>query len=80
MTTTISITEIQGNFASYVSRVQAGETFVVTNNGRPVAEIKPVESRMASQRPHGLAAGEFTVPDDFEDPLPEDILQDFGGQ
>lgn len=29
--------------------------------------------------PFGLAAGEFTVPPDFNDPLPEEILQDFEG-
>ncbi|MGK7961428.1 prevent-host-death protein [Crocosphaera sp.] len=30
-------------------------------------------------RPFGLCAGEFTVPDDFDDPLPEDILNAFEG-
>lgn len=30
-----------------------------------------------SLRPFGLCAGEFTVPDDFDDPLPEHILQEF---
>ena len=30
-------------------------------------------------RPYGLAKGEFVVPDDFDDPLPEDILRDFVG-
>ena len=28
-------------------------------------------------RPFGLCAGEFTVPDDFDHPLPEHILKDF---
>jgi hypothetical protein len=27
-----------------------------------------------SPRPFGLAAGEFSVPDDFDDPLPPEIL------
>jgi hypothetical protein len=31
-------------------------------------------------RPYGLAAGEFTVPDDFDDPLPDDILASFYGE
>jgi hypothetical protein len=31
------------------------------------------------RRPFGLAKGEFVVPDDFDDPLPEDILRDFEG-
>jgi len=28
-------------------------------------------------RPSGLAKGDFVVPDDFDDPLPEDILEEF---
>lgn len=28
----------------------------------------------------GLCAGEFTVPDDFDAPLPEEIVQAFEGQ
>lgn len=31
-------------------------------------------------RPFGLCAGEFTVPDDFDDPLPEEILKEFEGK
>ncbi|RIK34659.1 MAG: prevent-host-death protein [Chloroflexi bacterium] len=31
------------------------------------------------ERPFGLSAGEFVVPDDFNDPLPEHILRDFEG-
>ena len=32
------------------------------------------------RRPFGLCAGEFTVPDDFDDPLPEAILKNFEGK
>jgi hypothetical protein len=31
-------------------------------------------------RPNGLAKGQFTVPDDFNAPLPEDVLQAFEGK
>ena len=31
-------------------------------------------------RPFGLCKGEFTVPDDFDAPLPEDVLNAFEGQ
>lgn len=34
----------------------------------------------AKRRPFGLAAGEFVVPDDFDDPLPEEIMHDFEDQ
>jgi hypothetical protein len=31
------------------------------------------------QRPYGLCAGEFAVPDDFDDPLPESVIVEFEG-
>lgn len=31
-------------------------------------------------RPFGLCAGDFVVPDNFDEPLPEDILDGFGGR
>lgn len=31
------------------------------------------------QRPFGLCAGEFDVPDDFDSPLPEEVLKEFKG-
>ena len=30
-----------------------------------------------AQRPYGLCAGQFVVPDDFDAPLPDEILAEF---
>jgi hypothetical protein len=30
-----------------------------------------------ARRPYGLAKGEFTVPEDFNSPLPSEVLRDF---
>jgi hypothetical protein len=35
---------------------------------------------LSQPRPIGLAKGQFTVPDDFNAPLPEHVLQAFEGQ
>ncbi|MDM8532707.1 hypothetical protein QUF63_16215 [Anaerolineales bacterium HSG25] len=35
---------------------------------------------MEQTRPFGLCEGEFVVPDDFDDPLPDDILNAFEGR
>ena len=40
----ISISEIQRDFSGYLSRVQAGEILVITDQNRPVAELKPVSA------------------------------------
>ncbi len=43
------------------------------------AELRPISSSK-QLRPFGLCAGEFTVPDDFDAPLPEEILSAFEGK
>jgi prevent-host-death family protein len=80
---TITFDEIQRNFPAYLRQVQNGETIVILQSNTPVAELKPVASSkppLPSKRPFGLAAGEFHVPDDFDSPLPEEIIRSFEGK
>lgn len=67
--------EIRQNLSDFLERVQAGETVLIVQAGRTIAEVKPVTPAASTLRPVGLCAGEFTVPDDFDDPLPEDVLR-----
>ena len=76
----ISVEEIKRDLMGYLRRVEAGETFVIVQAGKPVAEIKPIVSDSTILRPFGLCAGEFIVPDDFDEPLPEDIFNQFEGR
>ena len=71
---TVSVEEMKRDPEGVLHRVLEGETLVVTDQNRPVAEIRPIE-RVRRPRPFGLAAGTFIVPDDFDDPLPEDVLR-----
>ena len=77
--TTISIDEIQRNLMAYLEQVKAGETLLILENGEPVAEIKPVVHNGAALRPYALCAGEFRVPDDFDVPLLDEIIEQFEG-
>jgi prevent-host-death family protein len=72
----VTIEEIKRDPEGVLDRVKEGETLVVVERDRPVAEIRPIDS-VRRPRPFGLAAGTFVVPDDFDDPLPEDVLKDF---
>jgi antitoxin (DNA-binding transcriptional repressor) of toxin-antitoxin stability system len=74
---TISLQDLQSDPSGLVARVEAGETLVVVRAGQPVAATRPRPGAAPAPRPFGLAAGEFTVPDDFDAPLPDDILRDF---
>ena len=75
----VSLQELAQDPAALLDRVAAGEHIVVVRGGRPVAELRPVAAPDGASRPFGLAAGTFTVPDDFDSPLPPDILQGFEG-
>jgi hypothetical protein len=44
------------------------------------AETRLATSNVKQLRPFGLCAGEFIVPDDFDAPLPEEILSAFEGK
>lgn len=72
----VTVDEVKRDPAGVLDRVLKGETVIVTENDRPIAEIRPIE-RIRRPRPFGLAAGTFTVRDDFDAPLPEDIHRDF---
>jgi prevent-host-death family protein len=77
---TISLQDLQRDPAGLLDRVEAGECLVISRGGRPVAELRPLELAARGLRPYGLAAGSFTVPADFDAPLPDDLLGDFEGR
>lgn len=44
MATTIAQRELRNNNAKVIDAVTAGETFVITRNGEPVAELRPIRA------------------------------------
>jgi prevent-host-death family protein len=45
MTRTVGARELKTRLGSYLQEVEAGATLVVTERGRPVAELRPIASR-----------------------------------
>lgn len=70
----VSVEEVAKDPGAYLHRVLDGETVIVFEKDQPVAEMRPLAKRVG-KRPMGLAKGDFVVPDDFNDPLPEDVLE-----
>lgn len=75
----VNVEEMERDLLAYLHLVENGETLIIVKMGKPVAELRPIFSSPMKLRPFGLCAGEFTVPDDFDDPLPEEIIQEFEG-
>jgi antitoxin (DNA-binding transcriptional repressor) of toxin-antitoxin stability system len=76
---TISVQDLERDLRAFLRRVEAGESFLVVSGEQPLAEVRPVAAPAAQPRPFGLCAGQFTVPPDFDQALPEDILKEFEG-
>ncbi len=75
----VTIDEIQRDPLKYLHQVEAGETLVVVRDDKPIAELRPIVGSK-QLRSFGLCAGDLTVPDDFDAPLPEDLLSAFEGK
>lgn len=60
--------------------IQEFEPTVVEANGFGLYQFRPPAPGTATLRPYGLCSGQFTVPDDFDEPLPEDIMNLYEGQ
>ena len=67
--------EAKTTLSELLRRVAAGEEVMITRNGAPVARIVPVQR--GGERVLGRDRGLFEVPDDFDAPLPDEILDAF---
>jgi prevent-host-death family protein len=45
MATTISLREFRNESATVMDAVESGESFVLTRNGTPVAEVRPIRAK-----------------------------------
>ena len=79
----ISIKEAKNKFSELIRRAEAGERVVVTRDGKPVADVVPHVPRKGGidfealakwKRENGIERFVVCIPDDFDDPLPEDFL------
>lgn len=75
---TINIHEAKTHLSRLVEDVAAGEEVIIAKAGRPVARLVALE-KPAGRRKLGILAGEMVIPEDFDAPLPDNILADFEG-
>ena len=73
----VSVDEAKTRFLEMLERLSIGEEVIITDFGEPIAKLVPIRAAAKKRRILGSAKGEFTVPDDFNDPLPKDIEDEF---
>jgi prevent-host-death family protein len=70
----VGVHEAKTHLSQLLRRVALGEEVVIKRGDHPVARLVPMKP---ARRELGGARGQFTVPDDFNDPLPDEVLQSF---
>lgn len=75
----VNIHEAKTHLSRLVEEVCEGEEIVIARAGKPVARLVPV-AQTRKRRKLGWLAGRLEVPDDFDAPLPEDVIADFEGR
>ena len=72
----VNIHEAKTHFSRVLQRVVMGEEVIIAKAGRPIAKLSPYNEDERERVP-GKDRGLFTVPDDFDAPLPGDVLGKF---
>lgn len=72
---TVSVHEAKTHLSRLLREVASGEEIIIARGGEPIARLVPL--RRVEQRVIGRDQGLFEVPEDFNAPLPADVLDDF---
>ena len=80
--TTVSIKDAKNRLTELARLAEKGETVVITRNGEPIADLVPHKKKGGLdwgaleryKKEHGITRVVDYIPEDFDDPLPEDIL------
>ena len=77
-TTVVPMHQAKSSLSQLVRRAVNGETIFIGSYGRAEAVLVSAAAFMPQKR-LGLLEGRLTIPDDFDAPLPEEMLGAFEG-
>jgi prevent-host-death family protein len=74
--TEVNVHDAKTRLSQLLLRVESGEEIVIARAGKPVARLVPVR-RAARRRQPGRFIGQGRIADDFNAPLPPELLAAF---
>ena len=72
----VEIHDAKVHFIELLYKVEAGEEVIIEDSGKQVAKIIPL-NKGNKERILGLEKGKIKISNDFDAPLPEEILKEF---
>ncbi|HET9106599.1 MAG TPA: type II toxin-antitoxin system prevent-host-death family antitoxin [Steroidobacteraceae bacterium] len=79
MTKVLNIHEAKTHLSRIVEEVAAGKEVIIAKAGKPMARLCPVTPSVKKKR-LGLLKGRIRVAEDFNAPLPDEVLARFEGR
>lgn len=76
---TVNIHEAKTQFSRLVDAAASGEEIVIAKAGKPAARLVPMERAKVTRHFGGLK-GKVRIADDFDAPLPDDVIAAFEGR
>ena len=77
MAKTVNVHEAKTHLSRLLQQVRGGEEVNIAKAGKPVARLVAVTEKQKRRRP-GSAKGTLSYADDFDVPLPDEVLESFG--
>lgn len=74
----VNMHEAKTHFSKLVEAAMHGEETVIARSGKPVARLVPISPKKP-KRQLGVLKNKIEIADDFDGPLPDDILSSFEG-
>lgn len=74
----VNVHEAKTNLSRLLEYVSGGGEVTIAKAGKPVARLVPIRSTRP-RRTFGLLKGKISLSDDFDAPLPDDVLRSFEG-
>jgi prevent-host-death family protein len=75
---TVNIREAKTHLSRLVDEVYSGEEIIIAKAGKPLAKLVALTAT-AKKRKLGILKGKLRAPEDFDAPLPEEVLTSFEG-
>ncbi|MBL8348716.1 MAG: type II toxin-antitoxin system Phd/YefM family antitoxin [Burkholderiaceae bacterium] len=76
----VNIYEAKTRLSELVEKARQGETVVIAKNGTPLAKLVALDAAPKKKIVFGSMKGEIDIADDFDAPLPDDLLALFEGR
>jgi prevent-host-death family protein len=76
---TVNIHEAKTHLSKLVEEANEGKEVIIAKAGKPMARLVPVRTGRKGRR-LGPLAGKFSIPTDFDAPLPEELIASFEGR